>query len=47
MWWKSFAERCDLRVDWNFEGELVRVVAEIQWRNDGVAAASRDGGPHW
>jgi len=18
-----------------------------QWRNDGVAAASRDGGPHW
>jgi len=19
----------------------------IQWRNDGVAAASRDGGPHW
>jgi len=19
----------------------------FQWRNDGVAAASRDGGPHW
>ena len=19
----------------------------VQWRNDGVAAASRDGGPHW
>jgi len=22
-------------------------IAPHQWRNDGVAAASRDGGPHW